>query len=237
MYYKNWGRLLYDPEEPDAIFEREFVSRFPSAGKVLFSAQQSVSKVPLVIASFWNATWDFTLYSEGLLSLHDGKMTVFPIEDIMNKQPMEPAYMSVQESLEFGDVPGKITPLQLADSVEVFCEEALKEVANIDPGDNTDLTYEIADVQVWAHLGFCFANRLRAAVALQKYKRSNDEVHKTKALGFMETSLNNWKEVVKITEPIYNEVPLVHMNSNDNAPFHWSLMQRDLEEEIEGFRH
>lgn len=52
----------------------------------------------------------------------------------------------------------------------------------------------------------------------------------------MEASLENWKEVVRITEPIYHEVPLVHMNSNDKAPFHWSLMQKDLEEEIEDLK-
>ena len=188
------------------------------------------------MASFWNAEWDFTLYSEGMLSRHDGKMTVFPIEDIVNKTPMDPAYMSINEYLEQGDFHGKITPLELADSIETFCHQSLDEVENMDCSSNVDLQYEVADIQTWANLGICFANRLRAAVELQKYTISNEESDKNKSLEFMEASLDNWKEVVKITTPIYNEVPLVHMNSNNKAPFHWSLFQKDLEEEIEGLR-
>lgn len=233
MYYKNWGRLLYDAGESDEIFERAFVNRFPSHGSKLFAAQQTVSKVPLIIASFWNAEWDFTLYSEGMLSRHDGKMTVFPIEDIMNKQPMDPAYMSINEFVHQGKGAGKITPVKLADSVEAFCRKSLKEIADINTMENIDLQYEVADIQTWAHLGICFANRLRAAVELQQFTDSKEEAYKSKGIAFMESSLNNWKEVVKITEPIYKEVPLVHMNSNNKAPFHWSLFQKDLEEEIE----
>lgn len=229
MYYLNWGRLLYDANESDKVFESSFAYRFPEAGKELFEAQQAVSKVPLIIASFWNATWDFTLYSEGMLSRKDGRMTVFPIEDIASKQPMDPAYMSVKEFLENGDS-DKITPIELADSIEAFCNSSLASVQNINAGENIDLQYEIADIATWANLGICFANRLRAAVAYQKYVDGNGQ--KEEALKLMEASLENWKEVVKITKPIYNEVPLVHMNSNNKAPFHWSLMVKDLEEEI-----
>jgi hypothetical protein len=236
MYYKNWGRLLYDPEEPDEVFEDAFASKFPVNGKILFSSQQRVSKVPLVLASYWNAEWDFTLYAEGMLSRKNGSMTVFPIEDIASKTPMDPAFMGVRDFLA-GSADGKITPLELADSVEAFCIEALKAVEDIDTQNNVDLLYEVSDIQTWANLGICFANRLRAAVAYQSYLDSNVAEDKFRAVELMETSLENWKEVVKITEPIYNEVPLVHMNSNENAPFHWSLMQRDLEEEIERYKN
>jgi hypothetical protein len=235
MYYKNWGRLLYDPAEPENIFEEEFATKFPVNGKILFASQQMVSKVPLVLASYWNATWDFTLYAEGMLSRKNGRMTVFPIEDIASKTPMDPAYMSVREFLD-GATSGKITPIELADSVEAFCSEALQAVEDIDTQKDVDLLYEVSDIQTWANLGLCFANRLRAAVAYQRYMDFNGAEAKTKAIELMEASLDNWKEVVRITTPIYREVPLVHMNSNDKAPFHWSLMQKDLEKEIEGFR-
>jgi len=236
MYYKNWGRLLYDANESDQVFESSFAYRFPETGKELFEAQQTVSKVPLIIASYWNATWDFTLYSEGMLTLKDGKMTVFPIKDIAGKQPMDPAYMSVKEFLEQGNMLRKITPLELADSIVTFCNASLESVQNIDVGENVDLQYEVSDIKTWANLGLCFANRLRAAVAYQKYMELEDGSQKIEAIRLMQASLDNWKEVVKITRPIYNEVPLVHMNRNDKAPFHWSLMQKDLEEEIESLQ-
>ena len=232
MYYKNWGRLLYDADEPDETFENAFERRFPKLGDKLFSVQQTVGKVPLIIASYWNAEWDFTLYSEGLMGRHNGKMTIFPIEDIANKTPMDPAYVGVKEFLENGD-DEKISPLELADSLEKFCSSVISDMEKISDGGNIDLLYEIADIKTWANLGLCFANRLRASVAYQKYVESEHGSKKSEALALMEKSLENWKEVVRITEPIYHEVPLVHMNSNNKAPFHWSLMQKDLEEEIE----
>jgi len=237
IFYKDWGRLLYNPEEPDAIFENAFENKFPGNGKKLFAAQQMVSKVPLIFGSYWNATWDFTLYSEGMLTLDQDRMKVFPVEQIATKIPMEPRYMSIPEFLS-GDASaaGKITPLALADSLEAFCRDAMEIVEPIDAGDNVDLRYEVSDINTWANLGICFANRLRAGVEYQKFKSTGNPENKASTIELLEKSLDNWKDVVRITQPIYDPVLLVHMNSNDNAPFHWSVFQKDIEEEIAGLK-
>jgi hypothetical protein len=238
IYYKNWGRLLYNPGESDQIFEGEFVRRFPDDGKKLFLAQQSVSKVPLIFASYWNATWDFTLYSEGMLTLHNDRMTVFPMEELCSKTPMEPKYMGIREFLKSnGMVSEKITPIQLADSLEAFCMEAIDDMKPIDTKGNVDLLYEVSDIKTWANLGICFANRLRAGVEFQLYMENGEMAHKTKAIELLEQSLENWKEVVRITRPVYKPVPLVHNNHNDKALFHWLAFQKDIEEEIERIRN
>lgn len=233
MFYKNWGRLLYNPQESDQIFESAFEVRFPNFGNRLFEAQQLVSKVPLIFATYWNATWDFTLYSEGMLTLDKGKMKVFPLEQMINKTPMDPSYMGIKEYLEQGETTGRITPLALSDSLEGFCESALQMVASIDPGENVDLLYEVSDIKTWANLGICFANRLRAGVAYEKFQNTGNLASKNRAIDWLERSLESWKVIVNITEPIYSPVPLVHMNSNDNELFHWSRFQKDIEEEIE----
>ncbi len=234
MFYKNWGRLLYNPVEPDGTFENAFETKFPGHGKKLFAAQQMVSKVPLVFGSYWNATWDFTLYSEGMLTLVDNRMKVFPVAQMATKIPMEPHYMSIPELIS-GDVSatGKISPLVLADSLETFCRDAMVIVESIDTTHNVDLRYEVSDINTWANLGICFSNRLRAAVEYHRFQISGNKEDKAKAIELLEKSLENWKEVVRITELVYNPVPLVHMNSNDNALFHWSVFQKDFEEEIE----
>lgn len=63
------------------------------------SAQKSASAVPLIIGSYQNATWDFTLYTEGMLTLEEKKdgrriMKLIPLENLANKTPMDPSYMS-----------------------------------------------------------------------------------------------------------------------------------------------
>jgi len=106
-------------------------------------------------------------------------------------------------------------------------------VQSIDTAGNVDLRYEVSDINTWANLGICFANRLRAAVEYQKFSMSGNALDKAKSVELLEKSLDNWKEVVRITQTVYKPVPLVHMNSNDNALFHWSVFQKDIEEEIE----
>jgi hypothetical protein len=233
MFYKNWGRLLFNPNEPDALFEEAFTQRFPEYGSQLFQAQQTVSKVPLIFASFWNATWDFTLYSEGMLTLHNGKMTVLPIDEMMKKTPMEPRFQSISSFVNEGSVEGKVTPLDLADSIDTFCNEATAAITDIQIGNNVDLLYEISDIQTWGNLGKCFANRLRAAVQLYQYQKSGEPEFKEHGLEYLEESLSNWKEVVRITEKVYDPVPLVHMNNHEEELFHWNVFQGDIEAEIE----
>jgi hypothetical protein len=129
-------------------------------------------------------------------------MTVFPIEDIASKTADGSCVHECEGHFWIMEhVAGKITPIELADSVEAFCSEALQAVEDIDTQKDVDLLYEVSDIQTWANLGLCFANRLRAAVAYQRYMDSDEAESKTKAIELMEASLDNWKEVVRITSP------------------------------------
>ncbi len=192
MFYKMWGRLLYNPETPDKVFENAFERRFPENGRKLFDAQRKVSRVPLIIASYQNATWDFTLYSEGFLTVlnSDGKRYVglIPLTEMADKQPMDPAYMSISEYLKNeNNLPAnKISPVQLADSIDSFCRKALQEVENIESEANVDLRYEVSDIKTWANLGMYFSNKLRAAVEYKRFAISNKKTDLEKAVSWLE---------------------------------------------------
>ncbi|HXB94458.1 MAG TPA: cupin domain-containing protein, partial [Puia sp.] len=69
LFYMLWGRLLYDPDTPDSVFRREFPRRYGIRASALFDAYALVSKTPLRLASYFDFTWDFSLYSEGFLAL------------------------------------------------------------------------------------------------------------------------------------------------------------------------
>ena len=53
--------------------------------------------------------------------------------------------------------------------------EALRLVENIDVAGNASLRYEVADIQTWAHLGLHLAEKLRGAVALQRYRTAGGD--------------------------------------------------------------
>jgi hypothetical protein len=236
MYYKNWGRLLYDPATPDAVFEQTFINRFPEHGKMLFDAQVKVSLVPLIIASYWNATWDFTLYSEGMLGMENNRVKLLSLQQMSNKKPMEPTYLSIREFLANGEIPvaGKITPVELADSIESFCLAALKTVETIKTSGNVDLLYEVSDIQAWAWLGLYFSNKLRAAVDYKKYLESRAYSDHQNAVRWLEKATENWKRVVQVTRPVYQPMPLMHFTHDEGGEyFHWSVIEEEVIGELD----
>ncbi|RED47852.1 hypothetical protein [Seonamhaeicola aphaedonensis] len=237
MFYKVWGHLLYNPDTPDSYFIQAFENRFPSHGKALFEAQSKASKVPLIIASFWNAKWDFTLYSEGMLGFNDGPPAVklLSLQTLANRTPMDPRYTGIKEFVDTGKktVLGKITPIQLADSLSVFCNEALRIVQPINYETNTDLLYEKADIQAWAYLGLYFSDKLKSAVAYQRYLNTEKEIFHQEAVTCLESATKNWSKLVDVTKPVYQPVPIEHKGYRVKSNlFHWSIVQEEVEAEL-----
>ncbi len=240
MFYKVWGRLLYKPNTPDKVFSDAFELRFPGNGERLFRAQQKVSRVPLIIGSYWNATWDNTLYSEGMLSIMEHEnMKLMSLSQFTSKQPMNPAYISIKKFLASGEkrVPGKITPIELADSLDSFCMKALEEVENIITANNNDLLYEVSDIKTWAHLGMYLSNKLRAAIEYQRFLNDGNKDALQGSVHWLERATQHWQDVVEITTPIYDPMPLQHYERNGDIPFHWSLVEEEVLEELKWLKN
>jgi hypothetical protein len=104
-----------------------------------------------------------------------------------------------------------VTPPKLAGLLEQDCKKALQLVNKIHIPANGLLLYEAADVKAWANLGLYFAEKLRGAVALHTYRSAGGEENKQRAIRHLEASLRYWDEVVAITRPLYNDMPLVHL--------------------------
>jgi hypothetical protein len=240
MFYKTWGRIMYNPQISDEVFEQAFENRFPGHGKQLFSAQEKASRVPLIIASYWNATWDFTLYSEGLLTLVENKVKLIPLAEMGSKIPMDPTYIGISEFLANGETPvnGKITPIELADSIDSFCSLALEEIENIQPGENTDLLYEVSDIKAWAYLGLYFSGKLCAAVDYQKYLKTGEKELHQNAVQKLEKAAENWRQLVTVTEKVYQPMPLMHYtHDGGNQYFHWSMVEKEVIDELDWLKN
>ncbi len=242
MYYKTMGRLLYNPNTSDAFFKNEYEQRFPKQGDKIFDTQAKASIVPLVIGSWQNGTWDFSLYAEGFLystKVNNKKaQKLIPLTDMAQKTPMEPSYMSVNEFLaNQNKLPkGKISPFHLADSLETICNEVLKNADALQIGKNVDLRYEVADMKAWANLGLYFSNKLRAAVEYKRYDTSKDKKDLDKAIAWLTKATANWRSLVEVTTPVYKPVELTHFCENEeeakDQDFHWSIVEKQVIEEL-----
>jgi len=240
LFYKLWGRLLYDPETSDEVFQAEFSRRYGSQGDHLLQAYALASNTQLRLASLYDSRWDFTLYSEGFLALQGDSTRYISVDRLIEQPTMASEYVSVREYVE-KTISGvtiddkRITPPELANMLEKDNRDALHLVEDIDVSGNASLMYEVADIKVWAYLGLHLVEKLRGAVALQTYRLQGRL--QNKAVAHLKNALDYWDIVVKITRPIYKDMRLTHYNhnfftANDNNLFHWALIRDEVAKDV-----
>ncbi len=100
------------------------------------------------------------------------------------------------------------------------------------------LESELADIRTWCSLGFYFADKLRAGVALESYMLSGRHEDWQEAVARLEACKEWWEEVVLLTAGRYRPMPYVSMGHPDQrwpefTRFHWSDFQKDVEADLE----
>ena len=243
LFYKLWGRLLYDPQTPDSVFQAEFTRRYGPSADPLLQAYSLASSTQLRLASLYDSKWDFTLYSEGFLALQGDTTRYISVDQLIRQPTMDPDYVSVADFVKAqaegsGFGAGRVTPPRLADLLEQDNREALRLVEDIDVQSNASLRYEVADVKTWAYLGLHLAEKLRGAVALHTYRQTGDSAQQQEAIRHLEQALAHWDEVIKITRPLYRDMRLTHYNhnafvANDDNLFHWALIRDEVAQDVE----
>jgi len=248
LFYKIWGRLLYNPATPDAIFQAEFIRRYGKDGEHLLKASALAGTTPLRLASLFDFTFDLTLYSEGFMAIDNNvkRLEYISVDKLINQPVTAPDYVSVKDFVDKTVSGGsfasdKITPPVLISMLEHDCKAALDLVKNINTTNNTTLMFELADIKTWANLGLHFAEKLKGAVALQTYRLKGGVENKQNAINHLQAALAYWNTVVKITRPIYNNMPLVHLSEqngertkeNQFLEFHWEKLRTDVAKDIE----
>lgn len=243
LFYKLWGRLMYDPATPDAVFAQEFDRRYGGKGGNLLRAYELASKTPLRIASLFNSTWDHTLYSEGMMALGDPAMEYIGVDRLIAQPVLDPAYVSVSDyvtAMAKGQTfaANQVTPPLLARQLEADAKAALDLVDGIDTSGNVALMYEVADVKAWSRLALHLAEKLRGATALETYRQRGGEDNKVQAIAHLQSALTQWDQVIAVTRPIYRDMLLTHMIGSSkalqpDAPFHWALLRPQVARDVE----
>ena len=247
LFYKLWGRLLYNPDTPDSTFETEFVRRYGKKARPLLKAYAAASATQLTYATNTDFTWDFTIYGEGLMVFGPRGVQPMTVDRLIAQKPLLPNWLSVRDFVAkraAGEDPpsGEVTPLDVARRLEADCRRALQLVGGIDTKGDASLMYEVADVKTWANLCLYYAEKLKAAVALQTYRTSDEPAQKANAVSHMERSLAYWDAAVAITRPIYKDMPLAHFNPpdnrrNDDNLFHWARLRPAIAQDVDVVRN
>jgi hypothetical protein len=248
LFYQLWGRLLYNPQTPDANFQASFIHRYGKEGTNLLQASALAGKTPLRLGSLFDFTMDLTLYTEGFMALDDKvkRVEYISVDRLIHQPVTDPNYVSVVnyvQALSEGKTfaATAVTPPILAGMLEWDCNEALRLVSTINTTGNPALPFEVADIKTWANMGLHFAEKIKGAVALHTYRTKGGADNKRMAVQHLEKALQYWDEVVRITRPIYNDMPLVHYSEqggvrseeNKHLTFHWEKIRSDVAKDVE----
>lgn len=255
LFYMLWGRLLYDHQTPDQIFEGAFSRKYSFAdGKKLLDAYRFASRMPLRLASFYAATWDYTLYAEGFMAprlpagdygTDDGHSLFISIDELIDHKVLDPNYLSIKEYVQhisqMKKIPdGKVDPITLAQELTANADSALALIKGLEKFNtrfNMEYTQELDDIRTWALLSQYFASKLRAGVALQFFRQQGKSKDKESAIHYLEECLEVWRDIAEITEKNYYEVPYFKSNIKEDNPetdhFSWKKYIPEAERDIE----
>jgi hypothetical protein len=243
LFYKLWGRLLYEPKTPDSLFQADYDSKYGANGRNLLNALSLSSSTSLRLASAYDVRWDFSLYAEGMLALQGDTVKYLSAKHLMNHPSLDPQFISVSKYVDTkmhggSFAVGDITPPMLADILERDNKAALDLVKNVKTSGNTSLTYEVADISAWAYLGLHLSEKIKAATAWYTYDKNKDPQVKNQLIAHLQKSLLHWDDLIAVTKPLYKEMRLTHYNhnffyANDNNFFHWSKIRKEVVKELE----
>lgn len=250
MFYQVWGRLLYNPETKDEVFGNTFNKKYGiDFGNKLVEAHKLSDKMPLKLASFYAASWDFTLYSEGFLAgassamgcLYDKISPFISVNEIISTVTLDTSLVSIKDYVS-GNYKGsdKINPLQLAKGLEKDANNALAIVQKLKT-DNPTLIHEISDIKTWSYLSLYFSEKLKGGTALQNFRISGDPAKQKESIGHLETALSYWEKIVEQNKPYFDDIPLLHLgdmynNGGDIRPlsrFSWAVLTPEVKNDIE----
>ncbi len=234
LWYAAWGRLLYDGATPDATFQNLLGDRLGrDKAQDLLMGWKNASQVPLLFASYHKGQNDLTLYTESFGNWFGaGKHHLFDINNIIDHPVLDTLrFVNIKTYLANGEKvpPGILSPPQLADSLDRITQRSLT-IAQKWTGKGTPtLDAELADLEAWAYFARYFGDKLRAGVALAKYRKNGEAAHQKEAVALLEKCVTHWKNYVAAIER-YNQPSFLFHTAN---PFSFAGKLAEVERDVE----
>ena len=195
-----WGRLAYEPDLPNAAFERLIAARFPGADTgLLTAAWADASKTfPYITRFFWGDI-DVKWFPEacrrrgGFYSVRDfiegGTM---PGAGVLN-------IIEWRNGLLAQNMPAGVTPQEIAATLHANATQALRALpelrrATIVPAAAKEYAATLGDIEAMAHLGLYYAAKIRGACDLALFDKTGEAAQQVSAVQHLEAALQHWQD-------------------------------------------
>ncbi|NOY78865.1 MAG: hypothetical protein GXO76_13460, partial [Calditrichaeota bacterium] len=232
-WYLLWGRLGYDPETPDAVFEHAFRQRYgKTAGSRIYRTTTLASRIiPLIYQHHClgpdhrNFAPEFETGNriDKVKKIHDidsfAKATVLDRQSYLNCEDFVAAFLA-------DSVNGKITPLQAANQLDEWADSVRAGLAGLSVRKSPEeWGLWRTDLRALEALARYYAEKDRAAVALQFFYRTRDVSQLPRAKQHVRQAIRFWKQLSAITQKQYKPIldPL-----RTGPAFTWEKMLPEL---------
>ena len=226
-----WGRLGYDRGLDRNFFIKHMEKRYglDDAGWLYDVWQSASGIIPMVNRFHWR-DWDTHWAVEGCMARPrlGGFRDVF---DFMNNPTLEGSGILTPMEFAVNTLAGEaqeegISPLEIADSLELLAEHALLSIKSIEPGFNqAEYRTLLQDISSQALLGKYYSSKIRAAVHLSLFKLEGISQEKAQALNELDKSLSYWNEYSNISGSNYKPQMLARTNLLDLAVLSDSIVK------------
>lgn len=235
LWYAMWGRLMYDPLTPDAVFEQMLADKYgKGTGPDALQAWKIATNNQLKFAAFHMGTADAQLYSEGFCDWDVNiPARVFNINNIITHPVLDTiSYINIKDWIINGEktkAATQLSPLQLAAQLDQDNARLLTLINKLKanklvPG----AAVEVNDMLAWYWFGRYFSDKIRAAVAVARYRyKGVDE--RTQAVNYLKQCSSHWANYANTVARYNKEVfPLVI-----SGDFSLKAMQSQVDHDIE----
>lgn len=207
--FKIWGQLSYNTKLDDQYFKDEIKVRMGLDDKttdILFDAWNEVSNIiPEFNCTHWH-DFDFQWYPEGccMYRVDLDKITFANINEFVSCEAITfGEYASVMEyaqSVVNGTELTKISPKTQVASMFAHAKRA-EELLEQLKGASTDAEFQktVYDIEALMTLGYYFALKEEAAMALAVYRLNHDKSYQDEAVTKLTEALPYWKKYSKMS--------------------------------------
>lgn len=235
LWYAMWGRLMYNPETPDAVFEEMLAQKYGKpVGSDALKAWKIATNNQLKFAAFHQGTADAQLYSEGFCDWGEDKPAkLFSINNIITHPVLDTTlYINIRDWINNGEkTPAQhISPLQLAEELDKDNAQLLALINKLKTsGLSVEADAEVNDLLAWYWFGRYFSDKVKAGVAVARYRYNGDDQREI-AVRYLKDCSKHWENYGK-TVTTYNKESFPFIIARGD--YSWKDMQLQVNNDIE----
>jgi hypothetical protein len=205
-----WGRLSYNPNLPDEVFFKTLQNRFPSIPvKDLYTPWSAASMIfPWITRYVWGDI-DLKWFPEANIS-HPSHKGFYTVGDYIEREPMPGSrvrniYLWAKNQQE--NKPDSLqSPMAVADTLYKLSAVALSGLTSLPQrktGSFNELDQMLGDIEAFAHIGYYYAAKMKAACSLAMFDQYGREGDRSKAVEYLQEARGHWVKYAEVYNSLY----------------------------------